>query len=279
VELDQSNGGAGQGDGNLLAVGGTVYDRGLGTSTGSDIRYYLGGRCSGLTADVGIDEEDATGAGAGFTVYADDTAAAAATAVPGAAPQALTADLTGAAWLRLVTTAGATVHTDWATPILTCGDAGPSDPVQPAERTLSSFESGTDGWTIANAGGGGSAEQSPAFHTDGQQGLLVHTPTNGNWFGHAVSLDLTGASTIKFDLKAAGTGSVGEIALQVGDGYTWCQGGLWTWTDPGASRTVARSLSQIGCPAGVTLDPAQIRAVWVFLNGGGDVWIDNLRVE
>ena len=279
VELDQSNGGAGQGDGDLLTVGGTVYDRGLGTSTGSEIRYYLGGRCSGLTADVGIDDEDATGSGAGFTVYADDTAAAAATAVPGAAPQALTADLTGAAWLRLVTTAGATVHTDWATPILTCGDAGPSDPVQPAERTLSSFESGIDGWTIANADGGGSVEQSPAFHTDGRQGLLVHTPTNGNWFGHAVSLDLTGASTVKFDMKAAGTGSVGEIALQVGDGYAWCQGGLWTWTDPDASRTVTRSLSQIGCPAGVTLDPAQIRAVWVFLNGGGDVWIDNLRVE
>jgi alpha-galactosidase len=54
---------------------------------------------------------------------------------------------------------------------------------------------------------------------------------------------------------------------------------MWTWTNPGASRTVTRGFSQISCPAGVTLDTSQIRAVWVFLNGGGDAYIDNIRAE
>jgi alpha-galactosidase len=41
---------------------------------------------------------------------------------------------------------------------------------------------------------------------------------------------------------------------------------------------VKETFSQLGCPAGVTLDPSQIRAVWIFLNGG-DVFIDNIRAE
>jgi hypothetical protein len=48
---------------------------------------------------------------------------------------------------------------------------------------------------------------------------------------------------------------------------------------PGESRTVTRSLDEISYPAGVTLDPTQIRAVWVFLNTEGDVRIDNIRSE
>jgi alpha-galactosidase len=274
VEVDQSNGGAGPGDGNLITIGGKVYDRGLGTVTAGEIRYYLGGRCAQLTTDVGVDDEDTSGTPATFTVYADD--AVAATGSSGT----LTADLTGTRWLRLVT-AGPGVHADWAAPVLTCGGAGPGDPIQPVDRTLFSFESGTDGFTIANAGGGGSVEPVTAFHTDGDHGLLVHTPVNGNWFGLnlATPLDLTGTSMLKFDMKAAGTGSVGEFAIQVGPDFSWCQGGQWTWTNPNSSRTVTRGFNQISCPAGVTLDRSQIRGVWVFLNGGGDVSIDNIRAE
>ena len=282
VEIDQSNGGSAPGDGNLITIGGTVYDRGLGASTTSDIRYYLGGHCSQLTTDVGVDDEDTAGAGATFTVYADDAAATSAAVTAGAA-KTLTVDLTGATWLRLGTTssiAGATTHTDWAAPVLTCGSVQPADPIQPVQRTLFSFESGTDGWTIANPDGGGSVEQSAAFHTDGSAGLLVHAPTNGNWFGRNLSdpLDLSGATMLKVDVKAAGAGTVGEFALQVGPDFSWCQGGLWQWTNANSSKTITRSFSQISCPAGVTLDTSQIRAVWVFLNTG-DAYVDNVRAE
>jgi alpha-galactosidase len=282
VELDQSNGGAAAGDGNLLTIAGTVAGRGLGTTTAGDIRYYLGGRCAQLASDVGIDDEDTAGAGATFTVYADDAVVATSTVTAGAVPQALTADLTGAQWLRLVVTSSApAVHTDWAAPVLSCGGAGPTDPIQPVARTLFSFESGTDGFTIANPDSGGSVEPTSAFHTDGAGGLLVHTPVNGNWFGRnlAEPLDLSGTSMLKFDLSAAAVGTVGEFAIQVGSDFSWCQGGLWTWTNPDASRTITRTFSQISCPAGVTLDLTQIRAVWIFLNTGGDVSIDNVRAE
>ncbi|MEJ3746839.1 NPCBM/NEW2 domain-containing protein [Actinomycetes bacterium KLBMP 9797] len=289
VETDQSNGGEPDRDGNLITIGGQVYTRGLGTTGPSEIVYYVGGRCSQLVTDVGVDDEAAAPVPATFTIYADDTAVATSGSVAsGDAPRTLTADLTGATWLRLVTTGsdvvgGATVnaHTDWAAPVLSCGAAGPGDPVLPVERTLFSFESGTDDFTIANPEQGGSVAQTTDFHTHGGYGLRAATPATGNWYGTSLAepLDLTGASTLKFDLRAGGsTGTVGEIAVQVGDGFSWCQGGRWTWTNPHSSRTITRQLSEIECPAGVTLDPARIRAVWVFLNGV-DVYIDNIRAE
>ncbi|MEU4240860.1 NPCBM/NEW2 domain-containing protein [Actinoplanes sp. NPDC026619] len=275
IELDQSNGGAAPGDGNLITIGGHVYTRGLGASAPSSIRYYLGGECSTLTTDVGVDDTSPDGA-ADFAIYADGVAVATASVTAGAAPQSLTADLTGAAWLLLSTTG--TGNADWAAPVLTCGEAGP---VQPVERTLFSFEAGTDGFGIANADGGGSVEPTTAFHTDGAAGLLVHTPVNGNWFGRALDapLDLTGTSGLKFDMRVETAGSVGEIAVQVGDAFTWCQGGQWTWLNPGDSRTISRSFDEISCPSGTTLDKADIRAVWVYLNTGGNVAIDNVRAE
>jgi alpha-galactosidase len=252
--------------GNLITIDGRLHTRGLGTTAPASVGYYLGGSCTSLITDVGP---------GGHAVYADDTVAASSDGTPGT----LTADLTGATWLRLVTTGAGSA--DWASPVLSCGNVAPDSPIRPAERTLFSFESGIDGFTIANADGGGSVAPSTGFHTDGSAGLLVHTPVNGNWFGRtlATPLDLTGSHTLKFDMRTDTLGSVGEFAVQVGDAYTWCQGGQWTWTDPGGSRTVARDLDEIGCPAGVTLDPADIRAVWVFLNTGGDVAIDNIRAE
>jgi alpha-galactosidase len=291
VETDLSNGGDTDRDGSLLTIAGRVYTRGLGTTAPSEIVYYLGGRCTNLTTDVGLDDETTNAIPASFTVYADDTAAATATdVVAGEPPRTLTADLTGAAWLRLVTTGsgaapdGTTVndHADWAAPILTCGTATPTDPVQPTEQTLFSFESDTEGWTIANPGDGGTMTTSTAFHTDGEHGLEVSTPLSGNWFGRPLTepLDLTGRSALKFDVKAGpAAGTSGEIAVQVGAGTAWCQGGRWAFTNAGTSRTITETFDEIECPAGVTLDLTQIRAVWVFLNGGDQVHIDNVRAE
>ncbi|HLL65833.1 MAG TPA: NPCBM/NEW2 domain-containing protein [Micromonosporaceae bacterium] len=289
VEFDQSNGGQAEGDGALITIGGRVYTRGLGTSAGSEIVYYLGGRCSQLVTDVGIDDEAATTVPATFTIYADDVAAAASGPVAaGDAPRTLTADLTGATWLRLVTTGSAAApdgttisdHTDWAAPILTCGPSTPNDPVLPVERTLFSFESGTEGWSFANADPGGSVEHSTGFHTDGAHGLRVITTASGNWFGRALTepLDLTGTSMLKYDVRTGANGTSGEIAVQVGPEGSWCQGGLWTWTNANSSRTITEEVSHISCPTGVTLDLSQVRGVWVFVNGL-DVQIDNVRAE
>jgi alpha-galactosidase len=283
VETDTSHG-------SLLTIAGQVFTRGLGTTAPSEILYYLGGRCSTLTTDVGLDDTAAEAVPATFTIRADETVAVSASALAGEPPRTLTADLTGANWLRLTTTGsgpapdGTTIndHTDWAAPVLTCGDAAPTDPVLPAERTLVSFEAGTEDWTIANPGDGGTVTWSTAFHTDGAHGLAARTPLSGNWFGRALPapLDLTGASALKFDVRAGTTaGTVGEIAVQVGPNSAWCQGGRWAWVNPGTSRTITEAIDEIECPAGVELDLSQVTAAWVFLNGGDEAFVDNFRME
>jgi len=291
VETDLSNGGDAEGDGSLPTIAGRVYTRGIGTTAPSELLYYLGGRCTHLTTDVGLDDETTEAVPASFTVHADQTVVAAVDDVtPGEPAVTLTADLTGAGWLRLVTTGsgqapdGTTIndHADWAAPVLTCGDSTPDDPVSPVERTLFSFEADDEGWTIANPGDGGTWTRSAAFHTDGGYGLEVATPLSGNWFGRtfAEPLDLTGTSVLRFDVLAGTTaGTTGEIALQVGEQGAWCQGGRWAWTGAGSSRTVSEAVEEIECPAGVALDLAEVTGIWVFLNGGDTHHVDNVRAE
>lgn len=262
-------------DGSLITIGGRVYQRGIGTTAPSEIRYYLGGRCTHLSTDVGLDDEAASGE-ATFTIHTGDTVAATATVGPGA-PATLTADLTGVSWLRLTTTG--TTHTDWAAAALACGTSTPDDPIEPVDRTLFSFETGTDDFTIANPDDGGTVAQSTTFHTDGDHGLAVTTPLGGNWYGARTSFDLTGTSMLKADVRAgAAAGTTGELAVQTGAGMSWCQGSRWEWTDAGRSNTISVTYEELDCPAGVTFDPSQVHAVWVFLNGG-EVYVDDVRAE
>jgi alpha-galactosidase len=237
--------------------------------------YYLGGRCSSLTVDVGIDDA-ATAAGSGsFEIYADGALVAESGAVTGAdVPRTLTADVTGAALLELKTTGE---RTDWAAPRIVCGA---STAPTTLEQTLFSFESGTENFTISNAAAGGSVAPSTLFATDGASGLEVTSPADGNWFGQrlAAPLDLSAFSTLRYDVQTGTAGSPGEFALEVGAAPTWCQGGLWTWTNASSSKTITRAFSDIECPGGVTLDLTQVRAIWVFLKDS-TVQIDNIRAE
>jgi alpha-galactosidase len=281
VEIDQAVGGTGAGDGGLITIGGRYYSRGLGTAAPSEIVYFLGGRCSALNAYVGVDDQSAAAGPVTFTAYADGRAAA--TSGPltsGGAAVPLSADLTGVRSLRLVTTGGP-APADWADAVLTCGDAAPSDPPQPADRTLFSFETGTDGFTIANPDSGGTVAQTSDFATEGTHGLAVSTPVSGNWFGRTLDepIDLSGRTAFSFDVLAGTTGTSGEIALQTGDAQTWCQGGHWAWTNAGASRTITETVDDIECPSGISLDLSDVRGIWVFLNSGGIAKIDNIRTR
>jgi alpha-galactosidase len=126
VEIDTSNGEQPAGDGNPITIGGAVYGHGIGAHAPSEIVFYLGGRCTALTTDVGIDDEKSANGSASFTVFADDRAASESGTVTVDDPaMTLTADLTGATWLRLVTDPGPSTdsdHTDWAEPTLTCAE-------------------------------------------------------------------------------------------------------------------------------------------------------------
>jgi alpha-galactosidase len=277
-----TNGAQSEGDGNLITVGGIAYTRGLGTRAPSEIVYYLGGRCSALSTDVGIDDDAATGA-ASFKILANDTIVADRGLVRAEdRPHKLTANVSGATWLKLVTEpgdtgTGASVPTDWARPLLTCGKS--TAPTRP-ELTIFSFESSTEAITLSKPEAGGKFANSPAFCTDGTRGLEVTSPADGNWFGRSfpTPLDLSKKSRLAFDVKTGAVGTVGEFAVEIGPEKKWCQGGRWAWVNPNSTKTIKVDFEEISCPTGTSLDRAQIRGVWVFLKNA-TVVIDQVRAE
>ena len=126
VERDHSNGEQAAGDGRTITVNGVTYAKGLGTNAVSDVRLYLGGTCSRLTAQVGVDDEQNGAGTVTFSVLADGTALATTPTLRGHQPAAaVDVDLTGAQILDLVVGDGGdgngNDHGDWALPTLTCG--------------------------------------------------------------------------------------------------------------------------------------------------------------
>ncbi|GIG63425.1 alpha-galactosidase [Longispora fulva] len=125
VERDRSNGEQGPHDGHPIYIGGVYYPTGLGTNAASEIVYFLGGTCSTLGTDVGMDAEAGTRGSVVFQIYADGVKVADSGVVRGAeAARSLTANLTGAKELRLVVTDAGdganSDHADWAGPTITC---------------------------------------------------------------------------------------------------------------------------------------------------------------
>lgn len=125
VERDMSNGDNQARDGSTITVGGATYAKGLGVNAFSEIVYYLGGACSSISTDVGIDAEAQGRGSVSFEIYADDTKVADSGRVTSASGvKHLTAALAGANELRLVVTDGGdgtnSDHADWAAPVLTC---------------------------------------------------------------------------------------------------------------------------------------------------------------
>ncbi|MEU0966146.1 NPCBM/NEW2 domain-containing protein [Streptomyces sp. NPDC005917] len=125
VERDTSNGETAAGDGHRLTVGGVVYAKGLGTHAQSAIDYYTGKACEKVTADVGVDDEEAAKGTVSFEVWADGTkVASTGVLTTDMAAQPLTADVTGAEVISLVVTDGGdgvtSDHGDWADARITC---------------------------------------------------------------------------------------------------------------------------------------------------------------
>ncbi|MFI8432907.1 endo-alpha-N-acetylgalactosaminidase family protein [Streptomyces sp. NPDC079020] len=126
VERDMSNGETGTGDGSPLKIGGVTYAKGIGTHAPARVRYYLGGKCTSFTADVGVDDVQASRGSVRFSVTADGTGKVK-SPVLGAADAAwpLTADVTGAAYVELVVDDGGDSngndHADWGNARFHCG--------------------------------------------------------------------------------------------------------------------------------------------------------------
>ncbi|MHB6904846.1 NPCBM/NEW2 domain-containing protein [Streptomyces sp. DB-54] len=112
-------------DGHPLTIKGVGYPEGLGAHAYSEITYNLGGTCSALSVDVGIDDEVGANGSVVFQIYRDGTKAAdSGLMTVGQSAKHLTADLTGGTELRLVVTDGGngnnSDHADWGGPLITC---------------------------------------------------------------------------------------------------------------------------------------------------------------
>ncbi|MGW1657934.1 endo-alpha-N-acetylgalactosaminidase family protein [Streptomyces atratus] len=126
VERDLSNGEQGSGDGTPLKIGGTAYTKGLGSHAPAKIRYYLGGRCTSFTAQVGVDDAQTSRGSVQFSVTADGTEKVKSPVLKAADNAwSLTADTTGAKYVELVVGDGGdgngNDHADWGDARFHCG--------------------------------------------------------------------------------------------------------------------------------------------------------------
>ncbi|ROR46407.1 NPCBM/NEW2 domain-containing protein [Kitasatospora cineracea] len=200
VERDHSNGGGASGDGRTLSLNGTTYPKGLGTSTGSDLTYYLGRTCKNLTVSVGVDDETAVGddSAATFRIYRDSTVVAdSGPRTAGQGPLKLSADLTGGENLRLTATSPGSahhVHADWADARLACGD-GP----KAGEHALSdlAWSSSTNAWgpvekdTSNGEYAAGDGHPISIGGTAYTKGLGVHAPSTVTYYLGGTCTSLT----------------------------------------------------------------------------------------
>ncbi|MEU2115990.1 endo-alpha-N-acetylgalactosaminidase family protein [Streptomyces sp. NPDC016459] len=126
VERDRSNGETGTDDGSPLRIGGVTYAKGLGSHAPATVRYYLGGRCTSLTAQVGVDDVQTVRGSVRFHVLADGAEKVASPVLGATDPAwALTADVTGASYVDLVVGDGGdgngNDHADWGDARFHCG--------------------------------------------------------------------------------------------------------------------------------------------------------------
>ena len=125
VERDTSVGNQGAGDGRVMTINGETYDTGLGTHAPADVEYYLGGACSTVQTDVGVDDEVEKNSTVTFQIWADGTKVADSGLMTFEdAAKTLTADVTGAQSVHLVVTdydgSKDSDHADWGDARVTC---------------------------------------------------------------------------------------------------------------------------------------------------------------
>jgi hypothetical protein len=125
VERDTSNGEQAPGDGHTITINGTTFPKGLGTNATSEVKLYLGGRCTTFTASVGVDDETHGAGSVTFSVLADSTQPTTTPVIRGhQAATPLSVDVTGAQVLDLVVGDGGdgngNDHGDWAGAQISC---------------------------------------------------------------------------------------------------------------------------------------------------------------
>lgn len=176
------------------------------------------------------------------------------------------------------------------------GSSPPSerdDVAPPSERgsepivLVASFEDGKEGWRPDPDNPDiGSVVQGSDFHTHGSSSLQVDSvglPGEG-WYGaNNFRLDITGRTTMKFDIRTLGSGTETAVAVQYGNDE-WCQlTQPWEWVPARTDlRAVTVELETLVDCAGVgptSTSRNTLTAIWVWFAGDGSFRLDNVRIE
>jgi glucose/arabinose dehydrogenase len=206
VEKDRSNGEAAAGDGNAITLNGVTFAKGLGVHAASDVRYNLGGQCSGFTAKVGVDDEVGANGSVTFEVWADGARLYDSGIMRGdTATKNVAVDISGKSELRLVVTIGGDDngydHADWADAQVTCTGGGGGGTNTAPTATIDS-PSSTTTWKVGdNISFSGSA-------TDPQDGplpassltwslIMNHCPSQNSCHQHVIQ-DFAGVASGSF---------------------------------------------------------------------------------
>ncbi|WP_245556456.1 NPCBM/NEW2 domain-containing protein [Deinococcus aquatilis] len=149
IEKDRSNGDKLEGDGLPITIGGQVFAKGLGVHAASEVSYALGGMCSVLTAQIGLDDEVGDKGTVVFQVWNGTTSKLydSGTVRGIDAAKAISVNIAGVQNLRLVVTNNndgiSFDHADWADVKVSCPARQPS-----GENQLSDlpWTSATNSW-------------------------------------------------------------------------------------------------------------------------------------
>ncbi|MFD0782628.1 glycoside hydrolase family 97 catalytic domain-containing protein [Micromonospora azadirachtae] len=125
VERDGSNGETNAGDGGAISIGGSTYAKGIGTHAPSEITVWLGGACTRLQAEVGIDDEVTESGSVAFQVIGDGRPLADTGIIRSAdGARTLDVEVSGVRTVALRVTDGGDGknfdHADWADARVTC---------------------------------------------------------------------------------------------------------------------------------------------------------------
>jgi len=154
----------------------------------------------------------------------------------------------------------------------------------PVPGQLYGFEDGVDGWHALH--GGGTVAPSGSFATSCSASLQVTTHLD-DWYGVAtpappLPFPMTGVHKLLLDVTSTNAGTMEAIAIQFGSDDHWCQS-AFTHAGPGTTTTVSVDVGALlASPAACgspPSDPTSMRALWVFLSGGGVFYVDNVRTE
>jgi mannan endo-1,4-beta-mannosidase len=155
-------------------------------------------------------------------------------------------------------------------------------------NTLYTFEDGTDTWMAASFNAtAGTTAQSTSFATDGTHSLQINATADGGWFGPALApplpLPLTNVHQILMDITTTTAGTSQSVALQVGNDFHWCQTDFG-FINAGTSTTITVDLptllsSTTDCLGSLPADTSVLQAIWVYFNGGGTSYLDNVRYQ